>query len=256
MFGGLKFLADPADTNLIRGGPVADSEDQKKDVAAEEPSLEIAAPVLELPPAAENPSATLAGMFAEDHLAVLAAKFSVLESFLKLLTRDQKFSDFVREVLLTVMRVVKSEAGAIFELDHQNKVLFFRAAAGQSSDSVSKFVVPVGQGIVGYVAESRQPLLVGNVAENKIHLKSIGKAVGFEARNLVAVPLMIRGRVYGVLELLNRVGEENYTNADMELLSYLCEAASKAIEIRLMLGWRAGSSSTGGNSGDSRGEAA
>jgi GAF domain-containing protein len=104
---------------------------------------------------------------------------------------------------------------------------------------VNRFVIPLGQGIVGYVAESRQPILVANVEENRRYLRAIQDAVGFEARNLVALPIVIRGRVYGVVELLNRVGEENYTPTDLEVLSGICELAGKAIEIRLMLGWAA-----------------
>ena len=53
--------------------------------------------------------------------------------------------------------------------------------------------------------------MVSDVAENKMHLKAIQDAVGFEARNLVAVPIVIRGRIFGVLELLNRIGEHDFT---------------------------------------------
>jgi GAF domain-containing protein len=97
----------------------------------------------------------------------------------------------------------------------------------------------MGQGIVGHVAEARRPLVVSDVSENKMHLKAIQDAVGFTARNLVALPIVIRGRIYGVLELLNRIGENDYTPADVELLTYACEMAAKAIEARLMIAWSA-----------------
>jgi hypothetical protein len=40
-----------------------------------------------------------------------------------------------------------------------------------------------------------------------------------------------------VLELLNRVGDQNFTPNDVGLLGYLAHMASKAIEIRLMIAW-------------------
>lgn len=214
--------------------------------------------VLEAPPATESPLAGLggagsvaSGLFGDDTIALTAAKFSLVESFLRQLTRDQSFTDFVRELLLSMMKVVKSEAGSLLEVDHARGALFFRAVVGTSSDRVSSFVIPMGQGVVGHVAESRRPLVVSNVAENKLHLKAIQDAVGFETRNLVAVPVIVRGRVFGVLELLNRIGESDYTSADVELLTYACEMASKVIEARLMIAWGAQAAHASGKRGGS-----
>lgn len=176
-------------------------------------------------------------LFSEETLSISMVKIFGLESFLNLATRDCKFNDFMREILNTVLQVVKSEAGSILEVDQSNQSLFFRAVAGQSSDKVVNFTIPSGQGIVGHVVESRLPVKVENIPENSLHLKSIGKAVGFEARNMVALPILVRGRVYGVLELLNRVGELNYSISDMDMLNYLCNMMGKVIEIRLMISW-------------------
>ena len=51
-----------------------------------------------------------------------------------------------------VPKVVKSEAGSLLEVDHEKNSLFFRAVVGASSDRVSNFVIPMGQGVVGHVA--------------------------------------------------------------------------------------------------------
>jgi sigma-B regulation protein RsbU (phosphoserine phosphatase) len=100
---------------------------------------------------------------------------------------------------------------------------------------LSHFTVPKGQGIAGFVAESLQTLVVSNAKENQMHLKSIAKSVGFDARNLLAAPIVIRGKIFGVLELLNRLGEKDYSQSDIEVINYFCQVAAKAIEIRMML---------------------
>jgi transcriptional regulator with GAF, ATPase, and Fis domain len=176
-------------------------------------------------------------LFSDETMGIVMAKATALEAFLHAATRDSNFDEFIRDILITFINVVKSEAGSVLEIDHQNQTFFFRSVVGSSSDRVMNFVIPLGQGIVGHVAESRLPLSVENVPENKVHLKSIEKAVGFEARNLVAVPILIRGKVFAVLELLNRIGEANYTPADLELLTYLGSMAAKTIEMRLMIAW-------------------
>lgn len=214
--------------------------DERK--SGEEPvMLEIA---LEAAPTGDSAAgsslgSSVPGLFDDQTAALTGAKFALVEGFFRQITRDQSFDDFLREILMTMMKVVKSEAGSLLEVDHERKAIFFRSTVGTSSDRVSSFVIPLGQGIVGHVAESRRPLVVSNVAENKMHLKAIQDAVGFEARNLVAIPLVIRGRIYGVVELLNRIGETDYTPSDVDLLIYACEMAAKAIEARLMIAWGA-----------------
>lgn len=170
-------------------------------------------------------------------LANLMAKVQALETFLSLPTRDLNFKDFMREVLVALVKAVPSEAGSVLELNTEEQNLFFRAAVGQSSEAVSGFTIPVGHGLVGHALESKQPVIVNQLPENQMHLKSIAKAVGFDTRNLVVIPISIRGKNYGAVELLNRIGEEGYSDEDVEILVSLVDSASKAIEMRLMIGW-------------------
>lgn len=211
---------------------------------------------LEEPIGIEDPEAGAGTLFSEDELPVMNFKMTVLESLLRLMTSNLPFQEFVRELLLVGMRVVKCEAASVLEVDHEDNTLFFRAAAGMSSDRVVRFVIPMGQGIAGHVAESRQQLLVSDMDDSAIHLRAIQNAVGFDCRNLLAAPIVVRGRVYGVLELLNRVGEDKFTAADTELVSYFCDMAAKAIEVRLMIGWSQSRRRNGDGPADSGGKAA
>ncbi len=194
-------------------------------------------PTLEEP--ADNAAVTkdMSGLFGLDSLAVMNAKVTILEALLNTLTKDYTFNEFIREILLATMKVLKSEAGSFIEVDMKNQVMFFRAAVGTASDRITDFTIPLGQGVVGHVVESRLPFVVQDAAENKIHLKSLSAAVGFDVRNLVAAPVIIRGRVFGVVELLNRVGEKDFSPGDVELLSYMTSMASKVIETRMMITW-------------------
>jgi GAF domain-containing protein len=188
--------------------------------------------------AGENSAKKLAEkLFDEEALGATSAKLLAAEAFLEVLTRDGRFVDFTREILRVLLKALPCEAGSIFELDHRNQTLFFRAVEGQSADRVHGFVIPFGQGVVGHVAESRQPMVVNSVESEKRHLKSISDAAGFPVRNLLAVPLMIRGRVFGVVEWLNRLGEASFLPPDVELAQSLALQASRAIEVRLMLAW-------------------
>ncbi len=177
------------------------------------------------------------GLFGDETVAQANAKALAYETFIRALAREQKFAEFAREILVAMMRAVPCEAGSLLEVNSAVNSLFFRAVVGQSAEKVADFVVPMGQGIVGHVAESRQSLVVDNAQEHELHLKSIGDTVGFVPRNIVAIPILIRGKVYGVLELLNRLGDSGFTSADLQLLNTLCDVAARVIEVRLMIAW-------------------
>ncbi len=205
---------------------------------AEERFELVVSPAEEISTSMEHPSdENREALHAEDALTLVAGKLSGLEKFLASATKNSTFTEFSKEILSAVMDVVKCEAGSFLEIDHQNQNLFFRAVVGTSADRVVNFVIPLGQGIAGHVAESRTPFVVDDASENKIHLKTVANAVGFETRNLVAVTVLVRGRIFGVIELLNRVGERSFLPSDIELLTYLADIASRFIEIRLMIGW-------------------
>lgn len=180
---------------------------------------------------------SVGGLFHDETLATAPLRLAAVEAMLGTLTRNLDFQEFMREILGVAMKAIKAEAGSILEVNHAENTLFFRAVVGSSSDRVADFVIPLGQGIVGHVAESRLPLIVANAEENKQHLRSISSAVGFETHSILCVPIVIRGKVFGVIELLNRIGEVGFGEPDKELLTYVAEVASKVIEIRMMLGW-------------------
>jgi GAF domain-containing protein len=171
-----------------------------------------------------------------DSLFCINRKYAALERLFKLMARDvYSFGQLIGEILRISMDQVQSESGSFIEVDHNNKHMFFRAVTGRSSQNLLSFTIPLGQGIAGFVCENQQPLSISNVDDSSIYLKSISDAVGFETRNLVAYPVVIRGITFGCIELLNRLGEPQYTDADKEVLSTICEYAAKVIEHRLVM---------------------
>jgi GAF domain-containing protein len=194
-------------------------------------------PELQDPPESDSPVTSISPSLSSEPLHSVLSKHNVCEFLLRALTKNHNYSEFVREALLSIMRVMKCEAGSILEIDEASQTMSFRSAAGKSSDKISGFKIPLGQGIVGHVAATKEPYLASSMASDTHHLKAIQAAVDFEVRNIVAFPLLVRGQVYGVLELLNRVGKPCFTEEDMQLLGYLSTMLSRAIEIRMMINW-------------------
>jgi HD-GYP domain-containing protein (c-di-GMP phosphodiesterase class II) len=127
-----------------------------------------------------------------------------------------------------VERLTDSEAASILLLDDDKKRLVFRVATGEKGSSVKKFYVPVGKGIAGWVAQSREPVVVNDVQSDTRFTGQIDKSSGFSTASILAVPMLINGELLGVCEALNK-REGGYTHEDQSLLENLSALAAATI---------------------------
>jgi len=120
----------------------------------------------------------------------------------------------VLEVALsTAERVCRAETSSIWELDDERGELFFRVVRGRAAGEIRGLRVPLGHGIVGSVAQSARPEVVNDVAADPRWRGDPGQE--FKTRAILAVPLLANGRVVGVLQLLNPVDRERFTDDDL-----------------------------------------
>ena len=190
-------------------------------------------PVLEEPTGDETGEASTTLM--PDSAPLLFSKVTLLEQCLRLSVKPIGFTKFMQELLLGIMRTIPCEASSFIELTPDGQSLFFRAAVGYRSDSIVKFLIPRGQGIAGQALEKHKLVQLSSESMSQHHLKALEDAVGFETHNLVAIPIIINGTPFGVFELINRHGESDFTERDLEVLNYVRFYLSKTIEIRLLL---------------------
>ena len=134
-------------------------------------------------------------------------------------------------VMSTAEEVVEAAAASLMLLDESSHELVFRVALGEKGrELVEKFRVRMGEGIAGAVAQTGKPLIVNQPRSDPRFATRFDEATRFSSRALLCVPLRAKGRVIGVLEALNPVGREGFTEEDLELLECFADQAAIAIE--------------------------
>jgi HD-GYP domain-containing protein (c-di-GMP phosphodiesterase class II) len=127
-------------------------------------------------------------------------------------------------------QVLHAEASAILMVNEMSGDLMFEVATGDKSDEVKAIRVPKGQGIAGAVAESGKPLLIPDASKDERFFKKADEKTSFTTRNMIAVPLIARGKCIGVMEVLNRKGGATFTPDDLELLQALGHQSAIALQ--------------------------
>jgi sigma-B regulation protein RsbU (phosphoserine phosphatase) len=149
---------------------------------------------------------------------------------LKTLTRlSQEFSsilnldDLLGKIAATVRTMISYDAFSIFLVDTERKVLRHRFSV-RYDQRVNLDNIPLGKGITGAAAESRQTVRVLNTAEDPRYIASHP-----DIRSEMAVPLIAQDRVVGVLDVESeRIGY--FTEEHQRTLALLAPQIASSVE--------------------------
>ena len=105
-------------------------------------------------------------------------------------------------------------------------------ATGEKGDILKETRIPLHKGIAGIVAATGESLII-NQAENDPRLyRNVDQVTKLSTRNLICVPLIVEDHIIGVLEVLNRINKDSFSQADLETLKSFSEFAALAINQR------------------------
>jgi len=158
----------------------------------------------------------------EDEIKALARLSTMVNSTLDLMEVLDNAMKYVEELM-------DAEASSIFEVDHERDELFFRLARGKGGSRAREIRLSMGEGIAGWVAREGKPLLVADVYQDKRFSPRMDKYSGFKTRSIIGVPIKHKGRLIGVLEVLNKRGGP-FEEEDLELLTVVGNQIGIAME--------------------------
>ncbi|MBC7287900.1 MAG: CHASE2 domain-containing protein [Armatimonadetes bacterium] len=158
------------------------------------------------------------------------SRMQALERIGELLGSALNRDELLHAIMRWVTTELQSEAASLLLLDESEKVLRFQIALGPKGPEVKDFVVPLGHGIAGYVAQTGEPLIVEEGWRDPRHARDISSAVGFQPRNILCVPMRLHGKVIGVIEVMNKAGNARFDLQDEYLLAAIAQQAALLLE--------------------------
>jgi len=137
---------------------------------------------------------------------------------------------FLHSLIAAASELTGSEAASILELEEGGEQLRFLALPWFHRDVLKSVKVPLRSSLAGWVHEHGQPVIIPDVAAEPRHFKGVDLASEFTTRSLVAVPITYQGQKLGVLEVINKTSQANYTEEDLTILETLASQAAIAIQ--------------------------
>ena len=138
--------------------------------------------------------------------------------------------DLMERVLHFAAQVLGAQGASALLLDDETQELTFSAALGTHSQKLLGLRVKMGEGLAGRVAQSGEIAIVNDALEDVRFSGRIDASTGFSTRNLICVPLKVRERVLGVIEVVNRADGSSFSRADAEVLKAVANQAAIALD--------------------------
>ena len=121
-------------------------------------------------------------------------------------------------VIEQTQKLLQAEASSLMIVNEGSDELRIAVALGPKGLELRNRTVKIGQGVAGWVAKEKAPLFVPDVRQDGRFDPSFDKCTGFWTRSILAAPLLVRGRVVGVIEVINRKDGEAFRESDLKLL--------------------------------------
>ncbi len=136
------------------------------------------------------------------------------------------------------LNIVMYQVGKIFEpvnwslllKDSRSNEMIFSVVVGSQKEQLQGMRLPMGQGIVGHIMETGRSVIVEDVDKDDRFYAEIDQTTGFKTHSIIGVPLKTGEKIFGVIELVNKITGENFTSTDLTVLEAIAEYAAIAIE--------------------------
>jgi len=113
-----------------------------------------------------------------------------------------------REIYHLVMEKINQffhvDAGSLLMLDEETGELVFVMTLEEGQEKLVGLRVPPGLGIVGDVARTQQYAIVHDPEQDARFYRQVSEGIGYNVQSILCVPIVVKGRTIGVIELLNK----------------------------------------------------
>jgi class 3 adenylate cyclase/GAF domain-containing protein len=139
--------------------------------------------------------------------------------------------EVIKHTLQMIQTVINVEAGSLLLLEDDELVFkeSFNSNQNVNLDELKNLKLKLGRGTAGYVATRGEPVLIRDVRTSQYFYPLMDEKTGFTTKSVLCVPLISKGRVLGVIEVLNKLKDE-FNEGDLQLLQSIGTSVSIALE--------------------------
>ena len=140
----------------------------------------------------------------------------------------------LQKILQTIMEkiseLLQPDTWSLLMVDERAQELYFEIAIGRGAERLKDVRLKLGEGIAGWVAEHEESVLVEDVLSDIRFSPGIDEFTQPNTHSVLCVPIKGREQVLGVIELVNCLGKQSFSEEHIPTLKSLADYAAIALE--------------------------
>jgi len=159
---------------------------------------------------------------------------SLLYSIGKAMNYISDLKNLLQYILSQAIDITSAEKGSIMLYNLETDRLNIRVLAGMEDTEYQEKVnnneircrsFKPGEGIAGRVFMTSKPMIVNNIREDDLFIKSETSYV----RSIACIPMIVYSDVIGVINVTNKKKDQKFTDEDIEMLKAVADQAAVAV---------------------------
>jgi len=165
-----------------------------------------------------------------EQLESMVQELNYLHHVSQRISEKKEIDVLLHEIMDSCKEVTNAEASSLLIYDEKEKNLYFEVALGDKGEAVKKIACKLGEGIAGWVAEQRKPLLVPDCYADPRFNPEFDKQSGFKTKSMLCVPMLKDEKLVGVIQVINKKHGKQFTNRDLNIFQILASQCGISIE--------------------------
>lgn len=153
-----------------------------------------------------------------------AREMETLFSLSKGLTSVLDLHFVLDSVLRMISELLEAGFGILTLYDAESNELVTKSLHGADHSLISKLRFRLGEGTTGWIGEHRESLMLNSVDADDPKMKIV------PLNNLIGVPLFVKDRLIGTIEIANKTTASRFSQSNLMFLSTFAGHAAVAIE--------------------------
>ena len=148
----------------------------------------------------------------------------------KAVTATLNVDQILRIILNRLSELIPARNWTLYLVDPADQALVFEVVVGVDKTQLENIRIRPGEGIAGQAAQTGLPVRVPrDVYSDERFNGQVDQITGFKTESVICLPLIARGSVVGVLELINPEDPELFDDAYLPVLLLLSDFMAIAI---------------------------
>jgi diguanylate cyclase (GGDEF)-like protein len=150
--------------------------------------------------------------------------------FSKALVSAYDMETLLTAVLERIKALIPASNWSLLLVDRPTQELYFAVSVGVDHELLQGVRLQMGEGIAGAVAQTKKPVIIPEACEDERFCRKVDHITGFDTRSIIALPLLVRGEVVGVFEVVNVEDQEFFREKYLPLLEILSDYVAIAVD--------------------------